>query len=133
MTNKRAKLPDRLKKRSEFLRVKDEGRKWVSPTVIVQAGKAQSPSLRFGVTATKKLGNAVLRNRVKRRLREAARKVLAGKTLAEAFPPADIVLIGRVETAACPFETLVKDLRWCLKRLEVGADEKNADAKSKAH
>jgi ribonuclease P protein component len=114
MSNKAPKSPDRLKRRSDFLRLQQDGRKWVSPTVIVQAGTGKDSAIRYGITATKKLGNAVTRNRVKRRLRAAVRKSIADGAL-----PFDIVLIGRTETATCPFETLVKDLRWCLKRLDV--------------
>lgn len=115
MSLKAKSTPDRLKRRSDFLRVKDAGKKWISPTVIVQVGNGETPGIRYGITATKKLGNAVVRNRVKRRLREAVRKV---------FTPAleksaDIVLIGRTETATCPFENLVRDLKWCLKKLEI--------------
>jgi ribonuclease P protein component len=120
MSNKAPKSPDLLKRRSDFLRLQQKGRKWVAPTVIVQADAGAAGAVRYGLTATKKLGNAVLRNRIKRRLREAVRKTLgAGGAL-----PFDIVLIGRVPAADCPFETLVKDLRWCLKRLEV-IDVKN--------
>jgi ribonuclease P protein component len=104
----------RLKKRSDFLRLKDAGKKWVSPTVIVQMGTGESEGIRYGITATKTLGNAVVRNRVKRRLRAAANKVLADKT-----QKVDLVLIGRSETATCEFDRLVRDLTWCLKRLEV--------------
>ena len=123
MSKKAKTTPGRLKGRSDFLRLRDAGRKWVSPTVIVQAGTAESPGIRYGITATKKTGNAVTRNRIKRRLREAVRVALA-----DAQAPVDIVLIGREQTATCPFATLVKDLRWCLKRLEVTAHEKNADS-----
>lgn len=109
------KKPDRLKRRSDFLRVKDAGKKWVSPTVIVQLGNGEAPGIRYGVTATKKLGNAVVRNKVKRRLREAVRSILKEATQ----KPADIVLIGRDATATCEFAVLVKDLKWCLKKLEI--------------
>ncbi len=58
--------------------------------------------LRVGYTATKKLGNAVVRNRARRRLKEAARLTLAGKALAGV----ELVLICRQETATMPFATL---------------------------
>lgn len=119
------KTPDRLKRRSDFLRVQQGGKKWVSPTVIVQAETGAAENIRVGFTATKKLGGAVIRNRVKRRLREAVRKVLGDNAQLT-----DIVLIGRTETATCPFAALVKDLRWCLKRLEVTGHETLADKPS---
>jgi RNase P protein component len=52
------------------------------------------------------------------------------EALGPATPPIDIVLVGRAETATCPYSSLVKDLRWCLKRLEVTGHEKNTDAAS---
>lgn len=121
MSKKAEPKTDRLKKRSDFLRVQGEARKWVSPTVIVQAGKGEGTGPRFGLTATKKLGNAVIRNRIKRRLRAAAKTALAG-----AMIPNDIVFIGRVETATCPFEVLLKDMRWCLRKLDVKLADKTA-------
>jgi ribonuclease P protein component len=66
-----------------------------------------SDALRVGFTASKKVGNAVARNRAKRRLRAAARAVLP----AAGRPGWDYVLIGRPEiTATLPFERLVADL-----------------------
>ena len=107
------KIPGRLTRRSDFLRVRDADTRWVSPTVIVQAAPAATDSVQVGFTTTKKIGNAVKRNRARRRMREAARIVLAGASVR------DIVLIGRTETATCPFAQLVRDLRWSLRRLEI--------------
>ncbi len=64
-------------------------------------------------TATKKIGNAVVRNRVKRRLREIARLKLQDL----ARPGHDYVLIGRATTAARSFSELENDLNSALKRL----------------
>ncbi len=122
---------DRLKRRSDFLRLAKSGRKWVAPTIIVQADKTPEniTALRVGFTATKKTGGAVMRNRIKRRMREAVRIALAN-----ANTPSDIVLIGRTETASCAFPSLVRDLKWCLKRLEVTGEvtghEKTTDVAS---
>jgi len=66
--------------------------------------------LRIGYTATKKIGNAVARNRARRRLKEAARLTLAEFSL----PGVELVLICRQETAALPFETLRANLRATL-------------------
>lgn len=73
------------------------------------------PTIRVGFTCSKKVGNAVVRNRAKRRLRAIAREFLpvAGQ------PGWDYVLIGRAEaTAVLPFDDLRRDLAHALRRLE---------------
>lgn len=111
-----------LKKRAEFLRVQNGGKKWVSPGVIVMAAplhtlaeaQEKADSLRFGLTVTKKLSkSAVVRNRMRRRLRAAALDVLPTKALRGH----DYVLIARPETGDYPYDKLCSDLKWCLKRL----------------
>lgn len=61
---------------------------------------------RVGFTCTKKLGNAVTRNRIKRRLREAVRLSLVTK----AQPACDYVLVGRSAALSRPFHLLQQDL-----------------------
>ncbi len=69
--------------------------------------------LRAGYTATKKLGNAVARNRARRRLKEAARLELATRNLAGT----ELVFICRQETASLPFNTLRAGLKAALDEL----------------
>lgn len=111
----------RLKRRPEFLAVAGARRKWVAPGLILQARPhddrqhpdAGEPSVRVGFTASKKVGNAVARNRARRRLRAAVREVLVDGT-AEGF---DLVLIARGETLVRPYEDLKKDLATGVRRL----------------
>jgi ribonuclease P protein component len=113
---RRRPLPPRLTRRAEFLRAAAKGRKAGRPGVLVQAlrDEAEAP-LRVGFTATKKLGGAVVRNRAKRRLREAVRL-----TLGEAPPPGwHLVLVARDATATRPFSTLLGDLRGALRQAGV--------------
>jgi ribonuclease P protein component len=75
------------------------------------AGESDGPA-RVGFTASKKVGNAVARNRAKRRLRAAARAALA----LEARPGWDYVLVGRQDaTARLPFARLTADLAAALR------------------
>lgn len=115
--SKGGKKIGRLKRRSDFLCAADKGAKWISPTVIVQARPNGGPEHRVGLTTTKKLGGAVIRNRIRRRLKEAAREAVPGGAV-EGY---DLVFIGRGETLTCLFPALVRDLGWCLKRLGVTA------------
>ncbi len=107
--------PSRLKKRREFLRVAGKGARVARPGVLLQALPGTGEPLRVGFTATKKLGNAVARNRAKRRLREAARLLLAGRGLVGW----DLVLVGRDATRSRPFQQLMGDLRGALRQAGV--------------
>ena len=110
------KMLDRLKKRSDFLRVNAAGTKWVSKGVIIQIAKNEDGGRRYGLTVTKRTAKeAVIRNRIKRRLRAAVADVLP-TTLKEGY---DIVLIGRAETARRDYEDLKQDIRWCLGKMGV--------------
>ena len=115
----------RLIKRADFLRL-NRGRKWATGGVVLQSAETpsvneQSPvGIRLGFTVTKKVGNAVVRNRAKRRLREAARAVLP----LYATPGYDYVLIGRDATLTRPFSSLVEDLKLALRKVHGGRPPK---------
>ena len=100
--------PERLKRRADF-RAVASGRRISRPGFVIQALKSATEEdrpPRFGFTVTKKIGNAVVRNRIKRRLREAVR--LAGA--AEAERGTDYVLVGRRAALSLEFDRLVSDL-----------------------
>ncbi|MSO84427.1 MAG: ribonuclease P protein component [Rhodospirillales bacterium] len=121
----------RLKRRPDFLKVAAARQKWVAPGLIVQvrrrtgaereAGgrsgdKKVDPSLaRVGFTVSGKVGNAVARNRARRRLRAA----LASLDAEGVAGGVDLVVIGRTETLVRPFPELVGDLVQAFKRLGV--------------
>jgi ribonuclease P protein component len=105
--------PPRLKRRAEFLRAAQKGRKAAMPGLVLQVlQRDDTAPARLGFTVTKKVGNAVVRNRVKRRLREAARLLLRTTPIIGA----DLVLIGRDTTAARPFLLLLDDLKRALEK-----------------
>jgi len=114
-----APLP-RLTRRAEFLKVAAARRKFVAPGLILQAaaGPATEPaavSWRVGFTASRKVGNAVARNRARRRLRAASAEVLP----AHAQAGHDYVVIARAGTLTRQYQALVGDLQEGLRRLGV--------------
>ncbi len=111
-----ANKPGRLTRRAEFLRVAAKGRKAPTPGLVLQALiRPDRDALRLGFTVTKKVGNAVIRNRTRRRLREAARLLLRDHPAAGA----DLVLVGRDTTRNRPFALLIEDLAKSMARLGV--------------
>lgn len=91
------------------------------PGLVLQARhrRDDAPEARVGFTCSKKVGNAVARNRARRRLKEAARAVLPPL----ARPGWDYVLIGRAEiTARRPFPELLDDLMRALSQAHARAD-----------
>ncbi len=107
--------PQVLTKRADFVRASSALRA-STPGFTLQArqrAEGEADGVRVGFTCSKKVGNAVARNRAKRRLREVARAVLPG----EGREGWDYVLIGRPEiTAALPFAQLLSDLMTGFRR-----------------
>jgi len=108
-----------LKKRSDFLAAAASGRKWVAPGFILQIGKPlESPlalpsPVRFGLTASSKVGNAVARNRARRRLRALAHEILA----THADPACAYVLVARKDaTASRAYAAMRDDMEKALRR-----------------
>ncbi|RMF38218.1 MAG: ribonuclease P protein component [Alphaproteobacteria bacterium] len=107
-----------LKKRRDFLAA-NRGRRRVTPGFIL-LGRARgdgSDAMRFGLTASRRIGNAVTRNRARRRLREMARAVLP----AHGLPGWDYVLIARRDaTTTRPFRYMADELKAALAALHGG-------------
>lgn len=104
----------RLKDRPEFLFVRG-GEKAGTASVLIEARRSDRAGngQRFGVTATKKLGNAVVRNRAKRRLREAAARLLT----VYGIPGFDYVLVARSGILTASWGQLLDDVKAALVRL----------------
>ena len=119
----------RLKKRSEFLAVA-RGARLSRRGFVLQAIRREQRDedpARIGFTVTKKVGNAVVRNRVKRRLRELAR--LHGPSHLKAGW--DYVLIGRIGALHLPFDAMVADFIGCSRDLAAGKRDRNRPRRTK--
>lgn len=105
-----------LQRRAEFLRVAASGRKAPVHGLVLQALlRDDREPARLGFTVTKKVGNAVVRNRTRRRLKEAARLLFAANPLVGV----DLVLIGRDATRGRDFGDLQDDIRRALRKVGV--------------
>jgi ribonuclease P protein component len=109
---------DRIRKRADFLRAA-QARRQGSPAFLLQARDRRDgrDETRVGFTCSKKVGNSVMRNRARRRLREIARLVMPGRARAGW----DYVLVGRPGvTVERDFALMLADLETALARVHGG-------------
>ena len=107
-----------LKTRADFLRIQKAHKACAKPGFILQMHERRGPiaaarpagTIGVGWTASRKVGNAVARNRAKRRLRALAREVLP----AQGQPGWDYVFIAWPQTRTVPWPQLIHDLQSCL-------------------
>lgn len=118
---------ERIRRRADYVRLQDKGRKLVSPSLLLfaqlspaSAGAASGPDdvarttapARLGITVSRRVGGAVVRNRVKRLLRESFRRI-KGR-----FPAgAELVVIARTAAADADFATVLRELGELQRRL----------------
>ena len=104
---------EHMRKRADFLAAR-KGERRGSQHVALEVHDRGQPGTppRLGLTVTKKVGNAPIRNRIRRRLREAVRVAVAR----DMEPGHDYVIVAREGVAAMPFEALVGELRGLILR-----------------
>ena len=103
-----------LKKNYEFRRVYNKGKSGVSPLLVVYARPNRGGRNRLGVTVSTKLGKAVVRNRVRRRLREIYR--LSQPELKQGY---DVVLVARTRAVSASYSDLSRAYRRVCEKLEL--------------
>jgi ribonuclease P protein component len=100
----------RIRKRWEFLRLQRVGRRRTGTYFVVITEPVTAGSSRLGITVSRRIGGAVVRNRVKRRVREFFRRH-RGRIV----PPQNVLVIGRAPAASATYAAIKQDLVWALK------------------
>ena len=119
--------PISIKKRVEFLAISKNSLRFHSKTSLIIASKTLEKYLlnphtkkiddfcRFGLTVSKKIGNAVVRNKTKRRYRQAFLQLYKEHFACNHF---DYSIIAKKEISNCSFENIYDDLKFCLKHIK---------------
>jgi ribonuclease P protein component len=106
----------RLTRRTDFVAAAGGKRAFSAGFVLQARRRDDAGTPRLGLTVSRKVGNAVERNRVRRRLREAIKRA----DTADIQAGHDYVVIARREVLTRPFEALIADFAGTLRRLETG-------------
>jgi ribonuclease P protein component len=104
---------ERLRQRAEFLTAATGAAAPAAAFVLQARNRGDDGPVRIGFTVSKKVGGAVERNRVRRRLRDVVRRSAAGAMLAGY----DYVLVGRRAALHLPFDRMMQDFDGALRRV----------------
>ena len=110
--DRRLRQAQRLRSTAEFEETYAQGRSNAGRCMVLWLRRGEGAALRLGVVASKKIGNAVQRNRAKRRLREAwriNRHYLAGNC--------DVVLVARRNILTAAWPDIVDELAWLTRKV----------------
>jgi ribonuclease P protein component len=112
-----------IKKRADFVLATASTKRFSTGCIILQLVQRNSlhpapAEARFGFTVTKRMGNAVIRNRIKRRLREAVCKV----AMPHVRTGHDYVIVSRLKSLDCAFADLIRDMEFAFSRIHVMKD-----------
>ena len=106
----------RLRRAADFQRARRHGRSWSNALVVLNAAPADGGPSRWGFSVSRRVGKAVARNKVRRRLREIARRTLPS------LPPGwDLVLPARPAAARAAHANLAMAVHDLLRRARLGA------------
>jgi ribonuclease P protein component len=111
----------RLTRSKEFTRVRRRGRSAGSPLLAVYVLPVRSTEIRVGFSVSKKVGKAVVRNRVKRRMREVIRQQIPAMRHGQ-----DVVVVARPPAAQATFRDLADAIISALQR--TGSVQRTAEA-----
>ena len=105
-----------LNQNKDFLRLYYRGKSFAKPAIVVYAMKNRTGVCRVGMTASKKIGNAVERNRSRRIIRAAYQSVFKNETFNGSW---DLVFVARTKTKFLKSHAVQKEMTECLKKLGV--------------
>ncbi len=108
----------RLRHRADFERIRSQGRSWYHPLVTISVAPNLLPHNRYGFIASRRLGNAVMRNRARRVLREVVRQ--AAPRLKTGF---DIAFVARNEIVTQSYNRVDDALEELFKRANLWQEE----------
>jgi ribonuclease P protein component len=117
--------PFRLHRSSDIQRVRRTGKSFAHPLLVLVAARGEPPAKRVAFSVGKRVGGAVVRNRAKRRLREAIRPLLG--SLAEGW---DLLLIARAGADKAEFSDLAGAVRSLLQKAGLLANDDDQSARS---
>ena len=115
----------RLRKSRDFAAARREGKSWADKRLVLVARRTDAEHCRFGFSVSKRVGNAVVRNRIKRRLKEAARM----EYLPRMESGWDFVVIARKDAANADYHRLNRSLRRLFRRAKLPDGAPPADSK----
>ena len=107
-----------LKENWEVRRLYQHGKSAVAPVMVIYCRRSKTGGSRLGITVSTKLGKAVVRNRIKRRLREVYRL-----SLPHLKPGYDVVLVGRSRALDLPFSRLLETFQKSCKKLSIWEEQ----------
>lgn len=120
------KRSERLRRRQDFAAVHREGRSTSGDLLVLRTRPNELPYNRYGFSVGKRVGKAVVRNRVKRRLRAALTILAAPLAAAAAAGGRDVVIIARAPAAAVDYDELARALARLLRRARLLPDARGA-------
>jgi len=115
----------RLHRSGDIQRVRRTGKSYAHPLLVLVAARSGERGKRLAVTASKRLGGAVERNRARRRIREAARPLV--ESLSEGW---DLLLVARSGAVTAPFQDLADAVRVLLARAGVTASDDGTEPRT---
>ena len=111
--DQRLRSSERLRQRREFQRVFQHGKKFVSPLFVLYICPSSEPFSRLGMAVSKRVGKAVVRNRIKRRIRELFRHhKMCFKS------PCDVIIVARQRAANASFVDFTRQFLTLLNRYQ---------------